>query len=61
MCPECEVRRKAVRDAWVNGRIAAAAGHVVKGAAEMAGLKRKTGAVEGRPRRAKRQDSGAAG
>lgn len=43
MCTDCEARRKLARDAWVNGKIGEAAGHVAKGAAEMVGLKPKTG------------------
>lgn len=46
MCTDCEARRKLVRDAWVNGKIGEAAGHMAKGAAEMAGLKPKTGGRE---------------
>ena len=42
-CKECEERREALIDAVLEGRIAAAAGHAVKGAAELIGLKRKTG------------------
>lgn len=46
MCPECEARRKLIRDAWTNDFIARAAGHVLKGAAEIVGLKEKTGVAE---------------
>lgn len=46
MCPDCEARRKLVRDAWTKARLGEAAAQVVKGAAEAAGLKKKTGAKE---------------
>lgn len=46
MCPDCEARRKLVRDAWTNKRLGKAASHLVKGAAEVAGLKKKTGTKE---------------
>ncbi|WIY54155.1 hypothetical protein O9Z70_06435 [Devosia sp. YIM 151766] len=45
-CKECQERREAVVDAVLEGRIAAAAGHLVKGAAEMVGLKPKTATTE---------------
>jgi hypothetical protein len=41
MCKECAERREALIDAVLEGRIAAAAGHALKGAAEMAGIKPK--------------------
>lgn len=55
MCTDCEARRKLARDAWVTGKIGEAAGHLAKGAAEMAGLKPKTGGQEfaRKPERAK--------
>ncbi len=55
MCTDCEARRKLARDAWVNGKIGEAAGHMAKGAAEMVGLKPKTGRQEftGKPERTK--------
>lgn len=46
MCTDCEARRKLARYAWVKGKIGEAAGHVAKGAAEMVGLKPKTGGVD---------------
>ncbi|QRF90884.1 hypothetical protein CLH39_11860 [Alcaligenes faecalis] len=58
MCTDCEARRKLVRDAWVNGKIGEAAGHIVKGAAEMVGLKPKT---DGREIEAKHAHSERAG
>lgn len=45
-CKECLERREKVINAVLEGRIAAAAGHVAKGAAEMVGLKPKTATVE---------------
>lgn len=47
MCPDCEARRKLARDAWVKGKIGEAAGHIAKGAAEMVGMKTKTGSSGG--------------
>ncbi len=41
MCKECAERREALIDAVLEGRIAAATGHAIKGAAEMVGLKPK--------------------
>jgi DNA-binding TFAR19-related protein (PDSD5 family) len=46
MCPECEARRKLARDALVKAKIGEALGHVVKGVAEMSGVKEKTGNLE---------------
>ncbi len=46
MCADCEARRKMARDALINARFGEALGHVVKGAAEMVGVKEKTGATE---------------
>lgn len=53
-CKACTERREAVIDAALEGRIAAAAGHLVKGAAEMVGLKPK--GYKPAPRRAKTKD-----
>lgn len=46
MCTDCEARRKLARDAWVKGKIGDSLGHAIKGAAEMMGLKSKTGGQE---------------
>lgn len=51
MCTDCEARRKLARDAWVKGKIGEAAGHIAKGAAEMVGMKTKTGSSGGGRRR----------
>lgn len=48
MCKECAERREALIDAVLEGRIAAAAGHAIKGAAEIVGIKPKTGARRSR-------------
>lgn len=40
-CEDCEERRQKVLDAILEGKIAAAAGHIMKGAAEMVGLNAK--------------------
>lgn len=53
-CKACEERRQQMLDALLEGKIAAAAGHAVKGAAEMAGLKAKEEPKPARrPRKAK--------
>lgn len=46
MCPNCEARRKLVRDALLHAKINEAVVQAVKGAAEIAGLKKKTGAAD---------------
>jgi len=45
-CRECVERREKLIDAVLEGRIAAATRHAIKGAAEMVGLKEKTASVE---------------
>lgn len=45
-CKECAARRKLLMEAAFEGRLAAAVGHAVKGAAEMAGVKPKTAVAE---------------
>jgi hypothetical protein len=42
-CKECRERREAMIEAALQGRLMAAAGHAVKGAAEMVGVKPKGG------------------
>lgn len=53
MCPDCAARRQLIRNAFLNAKIAEAIGHVAKGAAEIVGLKEKTGAadIKSRPTR----------
>lgn len=46
MCPDCEARRQMARDALLRAKLGEALGHVVKGAAEIVGVKEKTGADE---------------
>lgn len=46
MCADCEARRKMARDALLRAKLGEALGHVVKGAAEIVGVKEKTGAAE---------------
>lgn len=48
MCKDCAERRKLARDAFLKAKFKEAAGHVVKGAAELVGAKPKTGASEAR-------------
>lgn len=38
-CKECEERRRKLREAILRGKIAEAAGHALKGAAEMVGAR----------------------
>lgn len=45
-CKECFERRELARKAMLRGAALKAAGHVAKGAAEMAGLKTKTASQE---------------
>lgn len=45
-CAECLKRRNEMINAAIEGRILQAAGHLVKGAAEMAGLKDKEPVAE---------------
>jgi len=46
MCADCEARRKMARDALLSAKFSEALGHVAKGAAEIVGIKEKTGAEE---------------
>ena len=48
-CKECRERREKLIDAALEGRLATAAGHLIKGAAEMVGLKPKTATTEYEP------------
>jgi len=50
MCPDCEARRTAIRKAWIDKKIAEAVKEVAKGAAELTGLKKKTGSVDAKRR-----------
>lgn len=45
-CLECAARLKLARDALLSAKIKEALGHVVKGAAEIAGFKPKTALEE---------------
>lgn len=45
-CDDCEARFRLIRDAVLEGKLLAAAGHAVKGAVEMTGLIEKTGVEE---------------
>lgn len=54
MCPDCEARRKLAREAFLNAKIGEAVAHAAKGAAEVVGLKKKTGAAELKKSRAKK-------
>lgn len=55
MCPDCEARRKLARDALLRAAVGEAVTHVVKGATEAIGLRKKTGEAELREKSA--QDS----
>ena len=45
-CRNCRARSQMLQDAVLEMKLAKAAGHAVKGAAEILGLKEKTGAAE---------------
>lgn len=64
MCPDCRARQQLARDALFRAKVGEALGHIAKGAAEMAGLKEKTGASELEsqqvPRAARRRKKGGA-
>ena len=59
-CKDCEERRKLARDALLRSAVGETIKHVAKGAAEMAGVKKKTAIAERKKAVAKRK-SGAAG
>ena len=46
MCKDCAARAKMARDALFQANIGEALGHVAKGAAELVGIKEKTGEAE---------------
>lgn len=46
MCKDCAARARMARDALFNAKIGEAVGHLAKGAAEMVGIKEKTGESE---------------
>lgn len=46
MCPDCEARAQMARDALREAKFAEALGQLATGAAELVGLKPKTGAAE---------------
>ena len=46
MCKDCAARLKMARDALFSANIGEAASHIAKGAAEVLGVKEKTGVVE---------------
>ena len=50
MCKSCAERRRAILDAYMEGEMRKALGHVVDGAAELVGLKEKE-KKDGRDRR----------
>lgn len=45
-CPNCAARWRMMRDALINAKIKESLSHAVKGAAEITGLKPKTGLKE---------------
>ncbi|MDL5036848.1 hypothetical protein QRD40_10870 [Comamonas sp. Y6] len=63
MCTDCRARQQLARDALYRAKVGEALGHIAKGAAEMAGLKQKTGAAElaeqQAPRSTRRRKKGA--
>ena len=55
-CPDCEARRKMAREALLSAKIGEAMTQIAKGAAELVGMKEKSGsddlaAKSGAPRR----------
>lgn len=46
MCPECKARREMARAALMRSAFGETAAQVIKGTAEMLGLKEKTGVAE---------------
>lgn len=46
MCADCDARRKMAREALLSAKLGEALGHVAKGAAEIVGIKEKTGVDE---------------
>lgn len=59
-CKDCEERRKLARDALLRSAVGETIKHVVKGAAEMAGVKKKTATAE-RKRAVAKRESGTSG
>lgn len=59
-CKECAERRRLAREALLRSAVGEAAAHVVKGAAEAVGIKRKSATAERKKAVAKRKP-GAAG
>lgn len=57
-CKECAERRKLAREALLRSATGEAVKHVIKGAAEMTGLKQKTATTE---RKSAKRKPGAAG
>lgn len=60
MCKDCAARRKMAREALLKASVGEAAKHLIKGAAEAAGLRKKSGDAEQKAKRVKRS-SGTAG
>lgn len=59
-CKDCEERRKLAREALLRSAVGETIMHVAKGAAEMAGVKKKTATAERKKAVAKRK-SGTSG
>lgn len=53
MCKDCAARARMARDALFSAKIGEALGHVAKGAAEIVGVKEKTGVAEQTAKRRK--------
>lgn len=60
-CKECEERRRLAREALLRSAVGEAAVHVVKGAAELVGIKKKKTATADRKKAVAKRKSGAAG
>jgi len=46
MCADCEARRKMARDALLKAKLGEAVKQIATGAAEVVGIKEKTGAAD---------------
>lgn len=46
MCKDCAARARMARDALFSAKVGEAVGHLAKGAAELVGIKEKTGEAE---------------
>lgn len=50
MCPDCKARRDRARAAFINLKMGKAAKEIITGAAELVGVKPKTGVADNTPK-----------